>query len=320
MAWIRERTTRGQTGAAERPVAPPAGELRSRAPLADRFTLLRIGRLSRASFSALLSRCGLQARRGRWAGSLGELSHLAPLALSLAPYLVSLRSLHKDRDLLDAASLRFLGSKRDGAHGERRAWFTDSGAAPEEVAEKVRLLSRASGGRETALVAISRASAPPGPGAALASFAPLTEIPLPLELGGGTLSLPPLLEILDHCERERFGEIVLDGATPLALAGLVAGKLLGIRLVGLFDSDLPARLRSATDSATLEAMAWSYLRWFFGALDVTYVASRREQQGLVARGFDPRRLRCLASPRPAARGTEGESEREERMFALESLA
>lgn len=63
-------------------------------------------------------------------------------------------------------------------------------------------------------------------------------------------------------------------------------------------------------------MAWSYLRWFFGALDLTYVASRRERQALLARGFDPRRLRLL----PEARWAAPDSHEEERMFALESLA
>lgn len=270
-------------------------------PLADRFTTLRVGRLSRDAYSKMLSAFFRQARHGRMAGALGELSRLAPLAISVFPYLVSMRSLHKDGDLLDAASLRFLGGPGEDGRPKRRAWFGVSDPAPEEMPGKLGLLRRIGEEREIAVVTVGR-SAPAGrPGSPLVSVGPLSEIPLPAELGGGTLAVPNLLEALDLCERERYAEIGVVGAGPHALAGLLAGRLLGLPTLGLFASDLPARLRAATGSETLESLAWSYLRWFFGSLDLTYVASMRERQALVARGFDPRRLRLIPPAGQAAR-------------------
>jgi len=309
-AWVRERIGLGRAAEAPRPLRPPS---------ADRFTALRVGRLSRDAFSRMLAGFTSQVRRGRIAGALGELAHLAPLAISILPYFVSMRSLHKDGDLLDAVALRFLGGSGEGLSPPRRAWFTDSVATTGEIPEKLRLLARLGGGSEIALVvgARSGAPAPSAPqGSPVVVLNPLSEITVPAELGGGSLAVPHLLEVLDHCERERYAEIVVDTASPLGLAGLFAGKLLGLRTCGLFDSDLPVRLREATGSETLEEMAWSYLRWFFGALDLTYVASRRERQALLARGFDPRRLRLL----PEARRAAPDRPEEERMFALELLA
>ena len=73
------------------------------------------------------------ARRGRLMEGLGAVAQLAPLALSVAPYLVAVHSLHKDADLLDAASERFLGRRLEGRSG-KRAWLTDSLAAAEGMA------------------------------------------------------------------------------------------------------------------------------------------------------------------------------------------
>ena len=49
-----------------------------------------------------------------------------PLAVSIAPYLVSLHAQHKDSGLMEAASLRFLGQLPEGDRPGRKAWFTDT--------------------------------------------------------------------------------------------------------------------------------------------------------------------------------------------------
>jgi hypothetical protein len=79
--------------------------------------------------------------------------------------------------------------------------------------------------------------------------------------------VPPLLEILDHCERQRYSEILISAPGPLGLAGLAAGKLLGIRLTGLYAADLPLAVRRLTGSPALEDLAWAYVRWFFRHMD-----------------------------------------------------
>jgi predicted metal-dependent phosphoesterase TrpH len=60
-AWVGERL--GLRPEPRQPVRPP---------LADRFTTLRVGRLSRDAYAKMLSSFFRQARRGRMAGALGE--------------------------------------------------------------------------------------------------------------------------------------------------------------------------------------------------------------------------------------------------------
>jgi hypothetical protein len=92
-SWVRERLV-------PRAVAKPS----VLPPPADRFAVRRMSRIGREAFSRLLRRLAWTAGRGRIAGGLGELSQLAPLAVAFLPHLVSLRSLHKDSDLLREAS------------------------------------------------------------------------------------------------------------------------------------------------------------------------------------------------------------------------
>lgn len=246
-------------------------------------------RASQKSLTALLHGVFRQARRGRLAESVGALSHLAPLALSIAPYLVSLHAQHKDADLLEAASLRFLGQPPEGDRRGKRAWFTDRTAGRFDS-------------QDGELVAVTCGRERPAADLAVRAFAPLLELPLPGH-PSLKLTLPPLLEVLEHCERERYSEILVGTAGPLGLVGLAAGKLLGIRVTGLCRAGFPSHVRRLSGSPALEDLAWVYLRWFFTAMDTVVVVSRRDHETLVAQGFDPARLtlRPFPSARPERR-------------------
>jgi hypothetical protein len=287
LLWLRERM-RGPKGEGRAPRRPPA----------DRFILRRVGRLSRDAFSRLLARALRQARRGRLAAAVGELSHLVPLALTLAPHLASIRSLHKDGDLLETAGRRFVGSALYGGadlHPRRgRAWVTDAALAPGgvvEMGERLRILSRLPGASEVAVLLADKAAGRRR--SPWVIFEPVAEVALPDELGGGRVAVPHLLELLDHCERAGYAEIVVDTPGPAGVAGLAVGKLLGLRTTAVYDTDLPRRLRATTDSATLEGLAWAYLRWFFGAFDTVYAASHHERDSLLAQGLDAGRVELL---------------------------
>lgn len=221
----------------------------------DRQTFAAAGKAQRESISSMIDGFVRHLRRGRLSESLSALTHLAPLALSAAPYLVALQAQHKDADLLEAASLRFLGRLPEGDRPGKTAWFTDSPASlPWEPGED--------------LVAVTCGGESPS-GLPVRSFEPLLEVPLP---GLPALRIPPVLEILDLCERERYTEILIDTPGPVGLAGLLAGKLLGIRLTATRHTDLPAAVRRLSGSPALEDLARAYTRWFFGQMDLVGAA------------------------------------------------
>ena len=265
----------------------------------DCRTFTAAGKAQRDSLSSLVEELIRHLRRGRLAESLSALTHLAPLALSAAPYLVALQAQHKDADLLEAAARRFLGRSPEADRPPRTAWFTDTLPATPETRELIGALRSTAWEKGHEWTALSCGRVKTLPDLAVRSFEALLELPPP---DGGTppLRVPPVLEMLDTCERERYSEILISTPGPVGLTGLAAGKLLGIPRTVLFHpgfhDDL---LRNLAGSPAMTELAWAYLRWFCGQMDRVFVASRALRDELVARGFDSARLELLESV-PAA--------------------
>lgn len=263
-----------------RPQTPPAP--------AERATFGSASRASQKHLARMLRDFVRHARRGRLMEGLASVAQLAPFALSVAPHLVAVCSLHKDADLLDAASERFLGRRLEGRSG-KRAWLTDSLDAAEGM---VRVLP---GDPVGGLEALTCAALPRRTVLPVHRFPSWTQIPLP-GWERRKLAIPPLLEVIDRCETERYAEIVISTPGPFGLLGLLAGKLLGIPVTAVWQEDVPARVRSASGSDTLAEMSWVYLRWLFGQAGRIRVPSQREREILITRGFDRTRLAVIEEP------------------------
>lgn len=252
---------------------------------AERATFGSASRASQKHLAKMLRGFVRHARRGRIMEGLSSVSQLAPLALSLAPHLVAMHSLHKDADLLDAASERFLGRPLEGRSG-KRVWLTDSLAAAGGMERVLR------GGPELDVFTCDCEAARPFlPGSFLPvhRFRAQMRIPLP-GWERREISIPPLLEVLDRCETGRYAGIVISTPGPFGLIGALAGKLLGVPVTAVWQEDVPAWVRAVSNSESLEAMAWIYLRWLFGQAEQIWVPSRHERETLIARGFAPARL------------------------------
>jgi glycosyltransferase involved in cell wall biosynthesis len=287
-------STSAASGAATAATAPAA----STEP-ADRATFEAANRASQDIANTLMGEFVRHARRGHLAESLAAAAgQLAPLAVTLAPYLVALQAQHKDADLLEMAALRFLGERHPGeAPGGKKAWFTDTLTDVNGVAKTVRTLAGLARRRGKRLVAITCGQDHPPPDLAVRDFRPFAQFPIP-GYESQTLALPPLLEVLEHCERERYSEILISTPGPLGLVGLAAGKLLGIPVTGIYHTDFPLYVRHLAGSARLEEMTWTYMRWFFGSMERVFVASRcyldvlaehglkRAKMSLLPRGVD----------------------------------
>lgn len=267
----------------------------------DRSTFDAASRASREHLAGLLGGFVAQMRRGRLDESLAAAAaQLAPLALTFAPFLVALQAQHKDADLLDQAAERFLGTQTGSGRDGGRVWFTDD---LEQAPGVARLLRQDGDGlRLVALTCGATTSEFLDVPLEVARFQPLLELPVGDE-SPQCLVIPPLLEVLEHCERERYSEVVISTPGPLGLLGLAAGKLLGLRITGVFDTDFPRRVLRLTGSDALAKLAWTYLRWLFGAMDSFWVAGPEDRRDLAGRGFDPARMRQegeAAPPPPRA--------------------
>jgi len=107
------------------------------------------------------------------------------------------------------------------------------------------------------------------------------------------LSFPPVLQMLDYIQREKFTEIIISTPGPVGLTALLAAKMLNLQTSGIYHTDFPQYVRILTEDSFLESLAWGYMHWFYGQLDTVFVNSEEYRQSWIKRGFDSAKLKIL---------------------------
>ncbi len=174
----------------------------------------------------------------------------------------------------------------------KRAWFTDTLDDVNGVATTIRKMTAAStaAGKElTVVVSRNELQTDDVP---IKNFKPIGEFELP-EYELQKLSFPPVLQILDYIQREKFTEIIISTPGPIGLTGLLAAKLLNLQTSGIYHTDFPQYIRILTEDSFLESVAWRYMHWFYGQLDTVFVNSEEYRQSWIKRGFDPTKLKIF---------------------------
>jgi glycosyltransferase involved in cell wall biosynthesis len=124
------------------------------------------------------------------------------------------------------------------------------------------------------------------------NFKPIGEFELP-EYELQKLSFPPILQMLDYVQRERFTEIIISTPGPVGLTALLAAKMLNLQTSGIYHTDFPQYVRILTEDSFLESVTWRYMHWFYGQLDTVFVNSEEYRESWIKRGFDPEKLKIL---------------------------
>jgi glycosyltransferase involved in cell wall biosynthesis len=124
------------------------------------------------------------------------------------------------------------------------------------------------------------------------NFPPIGEFELP-EYELQKLSFPPILQILDYIQREKFTEIIISTPGPIGLTALLAAKMLNLQTSGIYHTDFPQYIRILTEDSFLESATWHYMHWFYGQLDTVFVNSEEYRQSWIDRGLDPGKIRIF---------------------------
>jgi len=231
-------------------------------------------------------------REGRLMDSLQTLAALAPVALSLAPYLAAFSSQHKDEPFLQALADHFPAASHLKQASDRKAWITDTFCEFNGVCRTIKTLAgvaRKTGKPLTVITCLDQI--PPDP-IDVKAFRPVGTFPLP-EYEVHELSFPPFLDVIEYIERNQFNELIISTPGPLGLTALAAAKLLGIRTTGIYHTDFPMIARCLTDDPAVEQLTWKYMQWFYDSVDWVVAPSEYYRRHLVRHGFDPARLSVL---------------------------
>jgi len=224
--------------------------------------------------------------------SIQDISALTPIFVALAPYVYAFQSQTPDRRWLRGVLEPIAGQLPAPLRNEKRAWFTDTLEDVNGVANTIRKMTAAgvAAGKDIVVVT-SRLEITPG-AIPIKNFEPIGEFELP-EYELQKLSFPPVLQMVDYIQREKFTEVIISTPGPVGLVALMAAKLLGLRTSGIYHTDFPQYVGILTDDRSLETLTWVYMHWFYSQMDIIYVNSEHYRRCWIDRGIPAAKLKIF---------------------------
>ncbi|HEY4639017.1 MAG TPA: glycosyltransferase, partial [Candidatus Udaeobacter sp.] len=233
-----------------------------------------------------------QLSSGNMVESMQALSAIAPILVILTPYIYGFHSQAPSRKWLRSLFKDLTGEIPVALQNHKRAWFTDTLEDVNGVATTIRRMTAAGAAAGKQLVVVASRSDLQLSDIPIKNFPPIGEFELP-EYELQKLSFPPILQMLDYVQRERFTEIIISTPGPVGLTALLAAKMLNLQTSGIYHTDFPQYIRILTEDSFLESVAWGYMHWFYGQVDTVFVNSEEYKQSWIKRGFDPAKLKIL---------------------------
>jgi len=233
-----------------------------------------------------------QLSSGNMVESVQALSAIAPILVILTPYIYGFHSQAPSRKWLRNLFKELTGEIPVALQNHKRAWFTDTLEDVNGVATTIRKMTAAGAAAGKELVVVASRSDLQLSDIPIKNFPPIGEFELP-EYELQKLSFPPILQMLDYVQRERFTEVIISTPGPVGLTALLAAKMLNLQTSGIYHTDFPQYIRILTEDSFLESVAWGYMHWFYGQLNTVFVNSEEYKQSWIKRGFDPAKLKIL---------------------------
>jgi glycosyltransferase involved in cell wall biosynthesis len=233
-----------------------------------------------------------QISGGNMLESMQALSAIVPILVVLTPYIYGFHSQAPSRKWLRTLFKELTDEIPVALQNCKRAWFTDTLEDVNGVATTIRKMTGAGAAAGKELVVVASRSDLRLSDIPIKNFPPIGEFELP-EYELQKLSFPPILQMLDYIQRERFTEIIISTPGPVGLTALLAAKMLNLQTSGIYHTDFPQYIRILTEDSFLESVTWRYMHWFYGQLDTVFVNSEEYRQSWIKRGFDPAKLKIF---------------------------
>src|SRR4029078_414208 len=258
----------------------------------ERRTFLMANMVAEQLAFRFFNRFVQQLSSGNMVESVQALSAIAPILVILTPYIYGCHSQAPSRKWLRSVFLELTGEVPVPLQNHKRAWFTDTLEDVNGVSTTIRKMTAAGAAAAKELVVVASRGELGLSDIPIKNFPPIGEFELP-EYELQKLSFPPILQMLDYVQRERFTEIIISTPGPVGLTALLAAKMLNLQTSGIYHTDFPQYVRILTEDSFLESVAWGYMHWFYGQLDTVFVNSEEYRQSWIKRGFDSAKLKIL---------------------------
>src|SRR5437764_10010429 len=195
-----------------------------------------------------------QISSGNMVECMQALSAIAPILVILTPYIYGFHSQAPSRKWLRGIFKELTGEIPIALQNRKRAWFTDTLEDVNGVATTIRKMTAAGAAAGNELIVLTSRSDQRIDDIPIKNFPPIGEFELP-EYELQKLSFPPILQMLDYIQREKFTEIIISTPGPVGLTALLAAKMLNLQTSGIYHTDFAQYIRILTADSFPESMA-----------------------------------------------------------------
>lgn len=263
-----------------------------RAPLAEHESVFSlICGLNRDISEGIAASVEKSLGRGELSGVFDALSTIGAHQFTLLPYYFALFHQNRERQVM----ARVTGRPRNlSSKTMRVALFTDTLDDVNGVSRFSRDLLAQAQREGVELIAHTCTATPRFESPARKNFQPLLSRRFPM-YAHLELNMPPLLEVLEWCDRRQFDAIYIDTPGGMGLCGLLAASMLRVPVLGTYHTDFPAYVKNFTGDFRLTTAATAFMRWFYSKMDRVFSRTREYATKLEGMGIAQAKL-ALAPP------------------------
>ncbi|MBN1945036.1 MAG: glycosyltransferase [Bradymonadales bacterium] len=231
-----------------------------------------------------------------------EMMHELPILLELGylsiPYLIGFRYFYNDRNTAERV-VKGLNLLDLPPQEPRVAIFTDTIDSVNGVSLSLRRLADqlSEAGHFVKIIGLSgcQEDAIQSEQAGekhIVRFEALKEFPL-FAYSDMKLGVPPLLALLEYVVKNRVTLIQASTPGPMGIAALIISKLLGVRIVGNYHTQVPEYAERLTNDPTVGRIVRGFVRWFYDAMEYVIAATHATRDYLVELGIRSDRVKIV---------------------------
>jgi glycosyltransferase involved in cell wall biosynthesis len=209
----------------------------------------------------------------------------------LAPYFVSFSQFSKDRALSGSVKEHFnIPSFQSGKKAFKFAHFTDTFYEVNGVAKTLQQQLHYALKNNQAYTLITCHDSENTDHLGIRNFRPIGTYELP-EYPEQKIFYPPFLDMLAYCYDKQIDHIHAATPGPVGLSALAIAKILKLPISGTYHTAIPQYAQILTGDEAIEDLAWKYVLWYYGQLDVIYAPSQSTRDELISRGLHPDKIK-----------------------------
>jgi hypothetical protein len=231
-------------------------------------------------------------KEGNFIDSLQSMASLAPISLSIAPYIGSFATQHKDESFIQNVARHFDASHSLVQRSSNVGIMMDPVTDLHNRSDALQQWVTEARTQQRSVTLISSQKSGPIIDLKVKNFQPLGTFQI-LENQENLFVFPPFMEILSFIECERFSELLIVSCGPMALVGVMAAKLLKVRISVLAQCDISNHIQELTDDHNMAEIVDQYLSMLYQQADELLIRHEGERLPLLDKGVTPSKIRLL---------------------------